>query len=60
MNNTAKIRGFVAAKKNVILFLYRKTHKQTYLVKFEYKSRTHKISLGSSFYGLIYPNIVNV
>ncbi len=56
MTNTVKIRGFVADKKKTMLFLYRKSHKLTYLIKLDYKSKSYNLTLGSCFYGRIYPN----
>ena len=39
-----------------MLFIYRQSHSQSYIIKLEYKAKTYKLTMGSSFYGRIYPN----
>lgn len=56
MMNTPKIRGFLASAANKGIFLYRKSSKVTYLVSFSYEKKKDKLTLGSRFYGKLYPN----
>lgn len=56
MKATPKIRGFLAARKNKGLFLYRRSNMKTYLISFSYERKIDKFTLGSGFYGRIYPN----
>lgn len=56
MNSTPKIRGFLASQACRGVFLYRKSSKVTYLVSFNYEKKKDRLSLGSRFYGKLYPN----
>jgi hypothetical protein len=56
MNHTPKVRGFLASEKCRGLFLYRRTNKTTYLISFNYEKKKDRLSLGSGFYGKLYPN----
>lgn len=56
MKSTPKIRGYVATKKNRIVFLYRKSNKITYLFLLNYQKNKENIQLGSCFHGKFYPN----
>ncbi len=54
--NTPKIRGYIAEKENIIVLLYRRTTKVSYLLYFKYDRENEKLILGSRFYGKFYPN----
>ncbi len=54
--NHPKIRGFVATRKNKIIFLYRKKNRITFLVSLDYQEGNASLEIGSRFYGRIYPN----
>lgn len=56
MNSTPKIRGFLASEKCRGLFLYRRSSKASYLISFNYEKKKDALSLGSGFYGKLYPN----
>jgi len=56
MSSTPKIRGYIAENREVIVLLYRKSHKVTYLVTLNYKNRKEILKIGSRFYGRFYPN----
>ena len=60
MKTTSKTRGYVANKKNKIVFLYRRSNKITYLISLDYQKRQEHIQIGSRFYGRIYPNRCDV
>ena len=55
VQNQPKIRGFVATAKNVILLLYRKSSKVTFLFLLDYQNGKDRLEAGSRFYGRIYP-----
>ncbi len=54
--NQPKIAGFIAEKKNIIVFIYRKTNKINYLIRMDYYKNNEKLHLGSRFYGRFYPS----
>ncbi|VEP12276.1 hypothetical protein H1P_1400004 [Hyella patelloides LEGE 07179] len=56
MKTIPKIRGYIATKKNIIVFLYRRSNKITYLISLDYQKGRESIQIGSRFYGRIYPN----
>lgn len=56
MNSTPKIRGYVATKKNRILFLYRRSNKTTYLFLLTYLKDKEDLQIGSRFHGKFYPD----
>jgi hypothetical protein len=56
MKTIPKIRGYVASQKNIIVFLYRRSNKTTYLISLNYQTEKEWIEIGSRFYGRIYPN----
>ena len=56
MKTIPKIKGYVASKKNRIVFLYRQSNKVTYLAVLDYAQGKEAITIGSRFYGKIYPN----
>ncbi len=56
MISTPKIRGYVAAKSNRTVFLYRRSNKITYLILLDYKKEKFSLEVGARFYGRIYPN----
>ena len=56
MKTIPKIRGYVASQKNIIVFLYRRSNKITYLISLNYQTDKEWIEIGSRFYGRIYPN----
>ncbi len=55
-SNSPKIRGYVAEKKETIVFLYRRSHKITYFITLNYKDQKETLEAGSGFYGKFYPN----
>ncbi len=54
--NKPKIAGFIAEKKNIIVFIYRRTHKINYLIRMDYYKNNEKLKLGSRFFGRFYPS----
>lgn len=50
-----KIQAYFAKKANVIVFLYRKSHKVTYMFKMRYQEDSEILECGSKFYGRFFP-----
>ncbi len=56
MDNLPKISGYIAENKEIIVFLYRRSHKISYLISLYYKNKKEVLEVGSLFYGKFYPN----